>query len=140
MFARKLVRDGILDFNAEAIQSEVQAIAKLCNVGAHENIVAMLRHGTLDSSPYYFFDMELCDSNLEQYIPRLWELSALEKMHTDYLDRPIVDWNKKVQDIWIIMQHIASGVAYIHLHGMIHRDLKPRNSTYTPPVIHNICS
>ena len=133
-----MVRVGVLDLTTEAIQNEIQAIVKLCNVGAHNNIVVMLRHGALNSSPYYFFDMELCDSNLEQYIPRLWELNELEKIHMDYLERPIVDWNKRVQDIWIIMQHIATGVAYIHLHGMIHRDLKPQNSI-SSLIIHDIC-
>ena len=55
----------------EDIQNEVRAAVKLCEPGTI-NIVSVLRHGKLPSSPYYFIDMELCDLNLATYIYRKW--------------------------------------------------------------------
>ena len=37
-----------------------------------------------------------------------------------------------VHDIWKIMRDISSGLAFIHRHGEIHRDIKPRNSISFP--------
>lgn len=34
-----------------------------------------------------------------------------------------------ISEIWKIMRDISSGLAFIHKHGEIHRDIKPRNST-----------
>jgi serine/threonine protein kinase len=50
------------------IEVEVNAITKLSTSGGHSNIVAILAHGTLPDSNYYYIDMELCDFNLEHYI------------------------------------------------------------------------
>ena len=109
------------------IQNEVRAVDKLREAGTHENIVIVLRHGPLHNSPYYFFDMELCDFNLDHYIPQLWEPTSLETMHLGAQHKPIVDWNLRMKHIWVIMSQIAEGVTFIHLHDEIHRDLKPKN-------------
>lgn len=42
-----------------------------------------------------------------------------------------VSLSVKVLQIWNIMKHILNGVAFIHSHGEVHRDLKPQNSTYS---------
>jgi serine/threonine protein kinase len=34
----------------------------------------------------------------------------------------------KSSQIWNIMRQITSGIAFIHSHEEVHRDLKPRNS------------
>lgn len=63
----------------------------------------------------YYIDMELCDSNLEQFIQDR-SLSGTQVI--------------SMEQIWIIMLHIARGVAFIHTQEEIHRDIKPRNSIY----------
>ena len=61
LFARKLIhlfRPG----QKEAVENEVRAISMLCMDNVHENIVHVLKHGSV--APYYFIDMELCEANL----------------------------------------------------------------------------
>ena len=105
------------------IENEVRAIKKLCGHDAHPNIVEVLRLGVLVGSPYYFIDMELCDMNLENYIynnsPKRESLPRFVKTAPSSV---------KASQIWNIMRQVASGVAFIHSHEEVHRDLKPRNS------------
>jgi serine/threonine protein kinase len=107
------------------IENEVRAITKLCGHDAHPNIVEVLRLGRLVGSPYYFIDMELCDMNLENYIysnsPKQESLPHFVKTAPSSV---------KASQIWNIMRQIASGVAFIHSHDEVHRDLKPRNSIF----------
>lgn len=95
------------------IMNEVRAIDKLCKQ-RHENIVAVLCHGWLNSS-YYFFDMELCSINLEQYVSGTEGGSLFQK----YDSQKVVD----------IITQITSGLDFIHFQAEVHRDLKPRNGT-----------
>jgi serine/threonine protein kinase len=98
----------------EDIVNERRAIEKLCMGKSHPNLIHVLQQGRLANSSYFFIDMELCDFNLEQYL----------------LDKPIALFlrnglgNTEILDI---MTHLASGVEFIHSHGEVHRDLKPRN-------------
>ena len=62
----------------QGMENEMRAISKLCNPGANSNIVSVLKWGRLRASPYFFFDMELCDFNLETYISRLWVLALTQ--------------------------------------------------------------
>ena len=114
----------------EDIQNEIRAVEKLCSPNrAHENIVIVLRHGRLRNTPYHFFDMELCNFNLEHYIPLLWEPSALEKINLSSIKEFTVDLSSRIKYIWAIMSQIASGIAFIHFQKEVHRDLKPRNGS-----------
>ena len=72
------------------------------------------RHGWLNSS-YYFFDMELCNLNLEEYIRGSAKKSIVEEAPKD--------------SIFGIIREIASGLEFIHCHSEVHRDLKPRNGS-----------
>ena len=115
----------------EDIRNEERAVLKLCGAGVHPNIVTVLRLGLLRNSPYYFFDMELCDYNLEMYIQALWKPTNLEMSSLDSSNKPTVDPEPRMRFVWSIMSQIASGVGFIHNNGEIHRDLKPRNSIPT---------
>jgi serine/threonine protein kinase len=94
--------------------NEVRAIDKLCKE-RHENIVAVFGHGWLNSS-YYYFDMELCDVNLEHYISGKQGSAIVEPYN-----------NTKV---WDIITQITAGLDFIHNHAEVHRDLKPRNGQF----------
>ena len=96
-------------------ENQVRAIKKLCGQGAHPNIVAVLKWGPLAGSPYYLLDMELCDMNLERYIGSLPHFVKTAPSSV------------KSSQIWNIMRQIANGRVFIHSHGEVHRDLKPRN-------------
>ena len=126
-FARKLVRPfGI--FTDADIENEARSVTKLCT-GKHANILTVLKHGRLPNSPYYFFDMPLCETNLEQYILGNFvpkdELNSQEWSSTQMRDRHLK--TLKVTAAWRITQQIASGLDFLHNEGAVHRDLKPRN-------------
>src|SRR5271170_3279319 len=100
-----------------SVENEIRAVVKLCKPGAHENIVAVLGHGLLRNSMFYFFDMELCDYNLDSYIQRSPRDSG-----QDWHDMSVSNWNKKMSSICGIMNQISNGLVYIHSCGEIHRD------------------
>jgi len=112
------------------VQNEIRAVDKLCEMGSHQNIVSVLQHGRLNNSASYFFDMELCDFNLETYAQTLWPQTTWEAMLKPD-DKSIVDLNMRIKQIWKVMKEIACGVLFIHLQGEVHRDLKPGNSSST---------
>lgn len=61
--------------------------------------------------------------NLENYIYS--NLSIPESLSPFVKTAPS---SVKASQIWNIMRQIVSGVAFIHSHAEVHRDLKPRNS------------
>ena len=50
------------------IANEVRVIEKLSKNGGHINIIPVLKHGWINEDQFYFFDMELCAMNLEDFI------------------------------------------------------------------------
>jgi len=115
----------------EDINDEIQNIRQLCST-PHGHIVRVLRDGWLDSR-CCFIDMELCDINLEEYIhnrsPRMAEEPKL-------LNEPVFvqqdcSTSMHMLNTWIIINHICSGVQFIHENGFSHRDIKPANGCPT---------
>jgi len=108
LFARKLIRP-FAGVTREDIMKEARAIEQICET-KHDHIVAVIRHGWLTSS-FYYFDMELCELNLEHYITGN-ELVAYDS-----------------RKAWLILKQITNGLDHIHKLNHVHRDMKPRNGT-----------
>lgn len=109
-----------------SVMNETRVIAKLCHDGAHDNIVSVLRYGSLPEGDV-FYDMELCEINLKTYITRKWDPQVqIELQHLSALVEP----REKVNMAMYIILDIAEGVSYIHRHGEVHRDLKPENGVF----------
>jgi serine/threonine protein kinase len=133
-FARKLIRP-FGSATKEDIENEVNAIRGIFAKGGHENIITILSHGPLRSSDYYRIDMELCHLDLETYIrfpdrPTLFladdKGGETGKLKPEYC----VTWDsvrEQRENIWTIVNHIASGLEFLHERKFAHRDLKPRN-------------
>ena len=112
------------DTTKEDIDNEIRAIIRLCVNDVSRNIVSVFNHGWLKKSPYYFIDMELCDLNLETFIYSEY-ISGFQKIFN-----PDSEPSKevRVRNMWPIMLDIVHGLQFIHRHGQVHRDIKPRNS------------
>ena len=108
----------------ETVKNEACAIAKLCEPPTHQNIVSVLRCGSLLDDAYFFYDMELCDLNLKTYISRAWKEPVPKQL--EHLTIPVNQREKIKRGIHIILD-IVEGVSHIHSHGEVHRDLKPEN-------------
>ena len=110
----------------DALQ-EVRAIDKLFKTGIHENLVAVIAHGTILESPFYFIDMELCQGNLEDFLqgrhPETFRLSA----NPHFFGLEFEADARWIGTAWDIVEQITSGIQFIHGCGEVHRDLKPRN-------------
>src|SRR5271155_4185908 len=102
------------------LKNELRALDKICTQD-HRNIVSVLRHDLLPYSTYYYVDMELCDINLDDYIYKPWPPGLIGKSRFFRFD------NLNVPIEWAILADIATGLAFIHSLGEVHRDLKPRN-------------
>lgn len=89
-------------------------------------MIAILNHGWLNTDQYYYFDMELCIMNLENFI----EADFRTISESQYLNPDCIEGNlPRCLNMWTIARHIACGLEHIHHHRELHRDLKPRNGT-----------
>jgi serine/threonine protein kinase len=119
VFARKIVRIfGEID--NDLLQNELRVVLKLCKSRENKNIVEVLGDGSLLNS-YHYLDMELCDLNLATYITWEWRPTIQETT------MPLVNAHERMEQVWNIMKDITNGVAFIHNHNEVHRDLKPHN-------------
>lgn len=117
----------------EDIRNEVRAITKICKTGTHQNIVSIIRHGSLSTSDYYFIDMELCDINLADYIVGKQSAIADGSIAPSVTNVALGIENRlsiiNFQESSRIMIDITSGLEFLHQNNIVHRDLKPSNGT-----------
>jgi serine/threonine protein kinase len=124
LFARKLVR-VFGQITESDILKDVQTIEKLRR---HENLVQVLKHGWLPQSPFYFVDMDLCAYNLDFYI----HSGKFQELHPSDLAGRESPFLNELDVVMQIMRQISSGLAFIHGFHEVHRDLHPRNGTFSP--------
>jgi len=97
----------------------MRAVNKLCH--GHFNIVKVFASGHLNHSGLsrFFIDMELCDTDLENWMQRHREIQAAQMYECPPGFQELQLWN--------IVRQIADGLVFIHEKMEIHRDLKPSN-------------
>ena len=105
----------------------MRAIEKLAKNGSHPNVIAIFDHGWLHTDQYYYFDMQLCVMNLEDFMKA--DFNAI--FGSQYLNPGSTEGElPQCLNLWTIIRHITSGLEHIHQHHELHRDLKPRNGTH----------
>lgn len=116
-----------------SLEKTLTALKTILLPDQNKNVVRIYSHA-FTSQKYldvYHFDMQYCDLTLEDYI----------KYHQDQLDLPIgieaiqvsnpafVTKNSpaliKAENTWVIGDHIALGLEYLHTNGIIHKALQP---------------
>ena len=99
--------------------------------GGKENIINILGHGRVGGPfSFHYIDMELCNINLHDYIHNnrhvVADMPSFRRNSEAYVTNdasPVT----KILNMWTIMQQIAAGLEFIHVHRQVHRDMKPRN-------------
>jgi len=120
LFARKIIHQMI---SQDDINREFETIKRLCTAGDHDHLVKVLDMGHLQQCSLHYIDMALCDINLGAYI----RSEADEDPATTRLFADIR--RGRITYAWEIMKQIADGAMHIHSLGLVHRDIKPDNST-----------
>ena len=121
MFARKIIPGSQGDLET---QNEARVIALLCKPPTHRNIVPVFQYGALMNESYFYYDMQLCDLNLDRYISGAFPDPLPEKLQRLKVPETA---RAKVQRALCILLDIAEGLAFIHTREEVHRDLKPEN-------------
>jgi serine/threonine protein kinase len=111
----------------EDIEKEASAVSQLCVPGGNIHLVEVLKHGWLPRNPsYYYIDMEFCTETLEMRIESMKQAPFIRTPSGDDVCPEIDLANMK--PIFRIAFEVAAGLLYMHDKGLVHRDLKPRNS------------
>jgi serine/threonine protein kinase len=100
------------------IENEIASILRLYDSGGNPHIVTIQKIGDIPQN--VFFDMELCDMNLSDYIYGTQDESSAATYFIKDQPPPM-----KSQQIWNVMLKITKGVEFLHAKNMVHRDLKP---------------
>ncbi|OGV35363.1 MAG: hypothetical protein A2020_06490 [Lentisphaerae bacterium GWF2_45_14] len=103
-FAAKLLTRYAMDMDevVERFEHEVSIMARL----QHPNIIRFYRMGNYNGCPYILMDY-VYGINLEEFI--------------------ITKGRPNLKTLINVMEQTASAISEIHAHGIIHRDIKPKN-------------
>jgi len=124
VYARKVIH-----VNDHVSIQDVTAVIRVCHSNPEGNVVQVFNLGRLHYDQYYFFDMEICDFSLHDYIHHSWSPETAKNV-PNFANREALGPFAKFIQICSIMIDIACGVAFIHGCGYIHRALSPRNGRY----------
>ena len=118
----------------EDIEKEASTVNTFTSRGGNPNVLTVFANGWLVPSLLYYFDMELCEINLDDYIhcqrSRCVDIyhDTVETSDTAIFVAKESPLERTLQNIWTIMSHITRGLEFIHCCHHVHGDLKPRNS------------
>lgn len=133
VFARKLVRVST-SIPEKNVENEARVVTSIHQSGGHQNIVSVLDYGWLKGQyKVYFIDMELANCTLSDYLDyQRGEKTQIIELDEGHLLSPVFVrkgslYTQRVQNMWAIGIHIASGLEFLHRHKHVHRDLKPKN-------------
>ena len=107
------------------IENELNAIKFLCQGNRCPNIVFIDQQG-VTADGRHFINMELCDYILGDYIYRSDECIPQIPL---VCGAPLPRHDQAGYILEIFVQ-IGIGVAFMHEHSHIHRDIKPQNSNF----------
>ena len=123
----------------QQIQQERKAVA-IIQHRRHENVIMIHGAGQLSCFPadgpqFYYFDMDLCDMNLEQFIIGSDHFQSLRD--TAGLAFQLLLGSTNPAPLGLhptfpygvrVLQQITKGLKHLHDLGLAHRDMKPQNS------------
>src|SRR5947207_7787071 len=136
VFARKVLRI-FGDLTREDVDNEAIVVSQLCREGQSNSVVEVYDHGWLPGfdSSYYYVDMEYCLQTLEDWIHSRSDSKESEGMRAPSCPSLLTAHSANdpytyiSEEVLGILQNITAGLQYLHQGGVVHRDLKPRNST-----------
>jgi serine/threonine protein kinase len=138
-FARKTVR--VTNQGRETIRNEVRNLNKIKDLGSDRNIVSILQHDWLKGTGNtYFVDMELGLFTLQNYIDYLFRNRDLSFEGLSNSDRQFFSRENRMPSqrgatrLFSIVMQISRGLESLHRHGLVHRDMKPANSSIQIPL------
>ena len=109
----------------KVLKQELQALKKLHVGQRHKNLVEVLEYREQANGTGYVIDMEFCELTLYEYIysPERTPL-VLQDSSPYSKSNPTANG---IGTICNIILQIADGLAFIHKHKEVHRNLKPSN-------------
>ena len=138
-FARKILRI-FGELTREDVENEAAVISQVCIPGQSNTVVEVYEHGWLPGldPSYYYVDMEYCPQTLEERIHGTAKYRTFGGGHrairSPSTAGAVAGATREFihEQVFDILENICSGLQYLHQHGLVHRDIKPRNGARPP--------